>query len=58
MSGTVTTYDAPRGSTEMLPPNTTQFAIDLNKSKEFTVAGVKVRVLAVTETSLTYVLQR
>jgi len=42
----------------MLPPNTTQFAIDLNKSKEFTVAGVKVRVLAVTETSLTYVLQR
>ena len=58
VSGTVTTYDAPRGSTEMLPPNTTQFAIDLNKSKEFTVAGVKVRVLAVTETSLTYVLQR
>ena len=58
VSGTVTTYDAPRGSTEMLPPNTTQFSIDLNKSQEFNVAGVRVRVLAVTETSLTYVLQR
>lgn len=56
MSGTVTTFNAPRGSTEMLTPNTTQFAIDLNKSKELTVAGLKVRVLAVTETSLTYVL--
>ncbi|MBC7719230.1 MAG: peptidase [Chitinophagaceae bacterium] len=56
--GTVTTYSAPRGSTEMLPPNTTQFAVDLNKSKDFTVAGIKVRILAATDTSLTYVLER
>lgn len=58
LTGTITTYDAPRGSTEMLPPNTTQFAVDLNKSKQFTVAGIKVRVMAITETSLTYILQR
>ena len=52
--GTVTSYDAPRGSTERLPPNTTQFAIDPSKTKEFTVAGIKVQIIDATETSLTY----
>ena len=56
--GTVTTYDAPRGSTERLPPNTTQFALDQAKTKEFTVGGVKVIVLAADETSLTYQLAK
>ena len=52
--GTVTTYDAPRGSTERLPPNTTQFAVDPAKTKELTVAGIKVKISAADETSLTY----
>lgn len=52
--GTVTSYDAPQGSTERLPPNTTQFALDLAKTKEFTVSGVKVDVVSADETSLTY----
>ena len=56
--GTVTSYDAPRGSTERLPPNTTQFAVDPNKTKEFTVAGTKVQVINATETSLTYQLAK
>jgi len=56
--GNVTTYDAPRGSTERLPPNTTQFAVDTAKTKEFAVAGVKVQIVTVSETSLSYQLAR
>lgn len=52
--GTVTTYDAPKGSTERLPPNTTQFSIDLAKTKEFTIGNIKVSVVSADETSLTY----
>lgn len=51
---TVTTYDAPRGSTERLPPNTTEFAVDPSKAKEFEVGGVKVSVVSADETSITY----
>ena len=58
VTGTVTTYDAPRGSTEMLPPNTTQFAVDPVKAREFTIAGVRVQVVAASDTSLTYRLAR
>jgi hypothetical protein len=56
--GTVTSYDAPRGSTERLPPNTTQFVINPNNTKEFTVAGTKVQIINATETSLTYQLTK
>lgn len=56
--GTVTTQNAPQGSTERLPPNTTQFALDLAKTKEFTIGGVKVNVLSADETSLTYQLAK
>lgn len=52
--GTVTTYDAPRGSTERLPPNTTEFALDLKKTMEFTIGGIKVLVINASETSLAY----
>ena len=52
--GTVTTYDAPRGSTERLPPNTTEFALDPKKTKELTIGGIKVLVVSATETSLAY----
>jgi len=56
--GTVTTYEAPRGSTERLPPNTTQFALDPTKTKELNIAGIKVKILNATETSLSYQLLR
>jgi Tfp pilus assembly protein PilV len=56
--GTVTTYDAPRGSTERLPPNTTEFALDPKKTKEFTIGGIKVQVISATETSLAYQLAK
>lgn len=56
--GTVTTYDAPRGSTERLPPNTTEFALDPKKTKELTIGGIKVLVINASETSLAYQLVR
>lgn len=52
--GTVSVYDAPRGSTDRLPPNTTEFAVDPAKTKEFTVGGVMVHVINATEASLAY----
>jgi hypothetical protein len=52
--GTVTTYDAPRGSTERLPPNTKEFALDPKKTKQFTIGGVMVLVINASETSLAY----
>lgn len=56
--GTVTTYDAPRGATERLPPNTTEFALDPKKTKEFTIDGFKVLVINASETSLAYQLAK
>jgi hypothetical protein len=56
--GTVITNDAPRGVTERLPPNTTEFAIDISKTKEFAIAGVKIQILRANETSLNYRLVR
>ena len=56
--GTVTTYEAPRGSTERLPPNTTEFALDPKKTKEFTIGGIKVLVINASETSLAYQLTK
>lgn len=52
--GSVSMHDAPRGSTERLPPNTTEFAIDPAKTKEFTVGGIMVNITNATETSLAY----
>ncbi len=52
--GTVSTYSAPRGITDTLPPNTTQFFVDPAKTKEFTVGAVKIQILSADETSLSY----
>ena len=52
--GTVTTYETPRGSTERLPPNTTEFALDPKKTKEFNIGSIKVLLLNASETSLAY----
>lgn len=56
--GVVTTYEAPRGSTERLPPNTTEFALDPKKTKEFTIGGIRVLVINASETSLAYQLKK
>ena len=52
--GTVTTYNAPQGNTERLPPNTTQFALDMAKTKELTIGNIKVNIVSADETSITY----
>lgn len=55
-NGTVT--EPPKGSTELLPPNTTQFLIDPNKERELSIAGVKVRFLDYTRQTLRYSLEK
>jgi len=55
-NGTVT--QPPKGSTELLPPNTTQFVLDPTKEKELTVAGMKVKFLEFTPSSLKYSLEK
>lgn len=55
-SGTVT--QPPKGSTELLPPDTTEFAIDANKESELTIVGMKVRFLEFTSHSLKYTLEK
>lgn len=55
-SGTVT--QPPKGSTELLPPNTTQFVVDPTKEKEVTIAGMKVKLLEFTSSTLKYTLEK
>jgi hypothetical protein len=55
--GTVTTV-APQGQTQLLGPNTTEFAFDVVKSKVLTIAGVTVRIVGFDAQSLRYVLVR
>ena len=47
-----------RDSSEPLAPNTTEFAIDPAKTREFMVAGIKVQIVSAGETSLRYQLAR
>lgn len=54
--GTVTTYE-PEGSTERLPPNTVQFALEPSKANSFVVAGIEVQVTSADETSVNYKLR-
>jgi hypothetical protein len=56
--GILTYHDAPRGSTEQLPPNITEVLIDLNKTKAFSIGGVRVLIINATETSLEYQLAK
>jgi hypothetical protein len=55
-NGTIT--QSPKGSTELLPSNTTQFVLDPSKEKELTVAGTKVTFLEFTPSSLKYSLEK
>lgn len=55
--GNITTYDAPEGETEMLPPNTTEFAIPSTR-RFIDVSGVRVNIISNDEVSLTYSLSR
>lgn len=56
--GTVTHQSSPRGKTEMLPPNTTEFLIDPTKVRNLNIAGVRVEVLGFDEQSLRYRLSK
>lgn len=50
--------ESPSESTEELPPNTTEFAIDPAKTREFMVSGIKVQIVTAGETALRYQLAR
>lgn len=52
--GTIIHQPAPRGKTEILPPNTTEFVIDPAKTKELSIAGVRVEIRGFDEQSLRY----
>ena len=56
--GNVTVQHPPQGSTEILPPNTTQVAFDAAKEKDLLLAGVRVTFIEVTPQRLRYRLQR
>ena len=55
--GNVTVHHPPPGSTEILPPNTTDLAFDATKEKELAVAGVRVSFIEFTPQTLRYRLQ-
>jgi len=55
--GNVAVYHPPQGSTEVLPPNTTQVALDAAKEKELVLAGVRVTFIEFTPIKLRYRLQ-
>ena len=55
----VTEVDAEsRDSTSPLPPNSTEFAIDPARTREFMVAGIKVHIVSAGESSLRYQLAK
>ncbi len=58
VSGNVTLNHAPKGSTEMLPPNTTQFYFDRSKENDLSIAGIRVSFIEATPQKLKYKLAR
>lgn len=57
-TGTITTVPGAQGSTEALPPNTTEFLFDPTKKKEITISGVRVIIIDHDEHSLRYMLSQ
>jgi hypothetical protein len=57
-SGTVTIHDPPKGSTDVLPPNTAQVAVDSTKDPEMTIAGVRIHFIEGTTQKLRYRLEK
>jgi hypothetical protein len=55
--GNVTVYNAPQGSTQILPPNTTDVAFDATKEKELAVAGIRVLFVEFNQQMVRYRLQ-
>jgi hypothetical protein len=54
VSGSLTVKHPRQGSTDILPPNTTQFAFDTSKEKELVIAGVRVSFIEFTLQRLRY----
>ena len=54
ISGDFTVQQPPKGSTEVLPPNTTQFAFDTSKEKELVIAGVRISLIEFSSNKLRY----
>jgi hypothetical protein len=52
--GSAYTIRGQEGRNEMLPPNTTEFAVDPDKKRDLRFGGVSVKILEFDETSLRY----
>ena len=58
VSGNLTMNHPPKGTTEVLPPNTTQFFFDPMKEKDLSIAGVRVTFIEFSPQKLRYRLSR
>ena len=56
--GSAITIVGQEGRNEALPPNTTEFAVDLEKKREFKFGSVSVAITEADETSIKYVLRQ
>lgn len=57
-TGSAMTIRGPEGKTEVLPPNTTEFAIDPEKRKEMRFGGVRVKLIEFDDLGIKYELVR
>ena len=57
-NGTINTYHPPKGSTYVLPPNTTEFTVDINNTKYINISGVKIEFVSANKTSIVYKLNK
>lgn len=55
--GSAITFGPPEGSTESLPPNTTEFQVDTGSLQEIEFGGIKLLIKSVNATQVTYVLK-
>lgn len=58
MSGNALTIRGQEGRNEMLPPNTTEFAVDPERKKELRIGSVIITIAEFDETSIRYTLSR
>lgn len=56
--GNAYTIRGQEGRNEMLPPNTTEFAVDPEKKRELRIGSVGIKIIEFDETSLRYSLSR
>ena len=55
--GSAISFGPPKGSTEALPPNSTEFQVNLEQLKEIEFGDVKLIIKSVSAAAISYVLQ-